>query len=399
MSLLNELKNEKAWEDFLEYKINGNNLTGNEEKRLRAFIKNREYLSFSAPSVPEKKIISKIGTDKKRTVYSFPENETWCLKLLTYLLGKYDSKLSGRCFSFRRGITAGTAFSELMKIKGLEQRYALKTDISNYFNSIPEEPLIGILKDIIDDDPPLLDFLSYMLRKNTCISDGNEISEKTGAMAGVPTAAFFADIYLLGLDRMFEKTAVPYFRYSDDILVICESASDAEEKLDIIREYLTGAGLSLSEKKTKIYSPEEGFDFLGFRYFKGQIDLSPVTVDKMKGKIRRKARAVYRRKARKGLTFEKAATEMIRSMDRKFYDLTGDNEYTWTRYYFPVITKTDGLSEIDKYFVEYLRYLYSGRHYKGNYAVSYDDLKALGYTSLTNEYYTRKEESRKLRKM
>ena len=33
--------------------------------------------------------------------------------------------------------------------------------------------------------------------------------------------------------------------------------------------------------------------------------------------------------------------------------------------------ETDGLHEIDEYMVQYLRYLYSGRHYKGNYAITY----------------------------
>ena len=36
---------------------------------------------------------------------------------------------------------------------------------------------------------------------------------------------------------------------------------------------------------------------------------------------------------------------------------------------------------------EYLRYLYSGRHYKGNYKITYEMLKKIGYRNLVNEYY------------
>ena len=89
---------------------------------------------------------------------------------------------------------------------------------------------------------------------------------------------------------------------------------------------------------------------------------------------------------------------MIRSFDNKLYDMTGRNEFTWTRFYFPVITCADGLSEIDRYMVQYLRFLKSGKHCKGNYSVTYDQLKNLGYTSLVNEYYTWKKENRKLLK-
>ena len=84
---------------------------------------------------------------------------------------------------------------------------------------------------------------------------------------------------------------------------------------------------------------------------------------------------------------------MINSFDRKFYDLSGTNDFTWTRFYFPVITTTEGLKEIDGYMQKYLRYLYSGRHYKGNYKVSYEELKKLGYTPLTAEYYKWKKEN------
>ena len=84
---------------------------------------------------------------------------------------------------------------------------------------------------------------------------------------------------------------------------------------------------------------------------------------------------------------------MIRSFDQKFYDLTGRNDFTWIRFYFPVITSDKGLEEIDRYMLEYLRYLYSGRHYKGNYAIRYEMLKKLGYTPLKAEYYKWKKEN------
>lgn len=44
------------------------------------------------------------------------------------------------------------------------------------------------------------------------------------------------------------------------------------------------------------------------------------------------------------------------------------------------------------YLLQYIRYLYSGRHYKGNYLVTYEDIKALGYRSHVNEYYKKNEE-------
>ena len=87
---------------------------------------------------------------------------------------------------------------------------------------------------------------------------------------------------------------------------------------------------------------------------------------------------------------------MIRSFDHRFYDLSGSGDYTWIRFYFPVIDDVSGLRQIDESMLEYLRYLYSGRHYKGNYAITYDHLKKLGYTPLVAEYYRWKKENHDL---
>ena len=49
-------------------------------------------------------------------------------------------------------------------------------------------------------------------------------------------------------------------------------------------------------------------------------------------------------------------------------------------------------SQIDLYAQELLRYLISGTHTKSRYNVRYDDLKAMGYKSLVNEYYRHNKE-------
>ena len=78
---------------------------------------------------------------------------------------------------------------------------------------------------------------------------------------------------------------------------------------------------------------------------------------------------------------------MIKIFNKKFFDEEGENSFTWSRWFFPVLSSSDGLAELDRYLVMYLRYLSSGRHYKGNYSVKYETLKSLGLQSLVNEYY------------
>lgn len=399
MTILNKLKDKQSYLYFYKDKVEKNHLTKLEIKQLEAFINDEKYLLDYPFDLPTKKIISKIGSTKKRTVYTFSIEETWVLKLLTNLLYKYDKKLCDNCYSFRRNITAKTAFDKILKIDNLDNKYVLKVDIHDYFNSIDVDKLIDILKNIIDDDDELLEFLSKLLLNNKCLFNDEIIIENKGAMAGVPLASFFANFYLLDLDQKFIDLNIPYFRYSDDILIFTNNRKELDEVYSLLLKHIHDKDLTINETKLHIYEPHEAFEFLGFKYQEGKIDLSDVTIKKMKQKIKRKANSLLRKKKIKGYSGENTIKIMIRAFDKKFYDLTGDNEYTWTRYYFPIINVAGGLKQIDEYMLENIRYIYTGKHNKGNYKLTYEQIKKLGYTPLVSEYYKWIKDNRMLNEL
>ena len=399
MTILDELSREETWEAFLNSKRERNQLTKKELRELEDFIHDKAYLRITGTlsfGLPEKKILSKLDSSKKRTVYMFSAEENQVLKLLAHLLYKYDGVLSDNCYSFRMRQTAKTAFDKILRIKDLDKRYVLKVDIHDYFNSIDTKILEEQLREVLAEDLPLYGFLEELLEKDACVYNGETVKEKRGAMAGVPLSSFFANLYLRDLDFAMEKAGIPYFRYSDDIIVFAQSEDEREEVFRAIMKTLEEKKLELNPSKVLRADPGESWNFLGFRYEDGKIDLSDVTVTKMKGKIRRYAKKLYRKRKRAGKDFDWALKTMIRHFDAKFYDFTGDHEFTWTRFYFPVITDDKGLHAIDAYMQEYLRFLESGRHYKGNYRITYEDLTRRGYTPLVSEYYRWKEENREL---
>ena len=148
--------------------------------------------------------------------------------------------------------------------------------------------------------------------------------------------------------------------------------------------------LEVNPSKERIYAPDEAFEFLGFSCRGGAIDISQATRTKMKGKIRRAARALERWRVRNALEPEAAMKGLIRIFNDKFFEDDDPGALTWSRWFFPVINRTDGLREIDNYLQRYIRYLGTGRHTKANYRVRYSALKALGYRSLVHEYYLRR---------
>ena len=393
MTLLYLLSDEETWNIFYDYKIS---LACPKPfaKELRSFIAEKKYLPvckniYAGESfpLPEKSIISKMGSDKKRVVYTYPDDENTVLKLLTFLLlRKYDALFSGNLYSFRPGRTAKDAMHRLLKVPGLGKMYAYKADIHDYFNSISTELFLPRLKETLDDEM-LFAFLSGLLSEPNVIDRRKIITEQKGIMAGTPLSAFYANLFLSGLDKFFEEKNVLYARYSDDIIVFGPDEESVRGYSEHIKSFLAERKLTINPKKECFYSPEEGFTFLGFSYASGRVDIAPATIKKLKQKMRRKRDALARWHKRNGFDGEKAAKAFIRIFNRKLLESPEGNELSWSRHFFPVINTTDSLHELDLYAQDCLRYLIHGTHTKARYNVRYADLKKLGYRSLVNEYY------------
>ena len=395
MTLLQQLSSPESWEAFYEYKTS---LVCPKDfaESLRSFIDDRQYLPVCERiaagerfPLPKKVVLSKMGSQKKRTVYIYPEPENTVCKLLTWLLlRKYDGLFAAGLYSFRPGVTAKDALRRLARTPGIRQKFAYKVDVSNYFNSVPIHRLMPMLEEMIgEDDPALSAFLRRLLEEPFVLENGSPVEEQKGIMAGTPQSAFLANLYLRELDRLFEEKGVLYARYSDDIIAFGATREETEQHAAQIRAFLAEKGLSVNPSKEDFYTPETGWTFLGFSYRDGAIDIAPATVKKLKQKMRRKARALQRWRQRNGLSGEKAAAAFIRVFNRKLLESPEGSDLSWSWWFFSVINTTDSLKEIDAYAQDCLRFLVSGKRTKVRYDVRYEDLKKLGYRSLVNAYY------------
>ena len=157
--------------------------------------------------------------------------------------------------------------------------------------------------------------------------------------------------------------------------------------MEYINKVLSENKLTLNPDKIAFIKPGESFEFLGFSFDNGEVDVAHSSFDKIKKKLRRKARAVLRWKLKKDAEPEKAARVYIKYFNRKFFENPVKSELTWCRWYFPIITTDVTIKEIDHYMQECIRYIYTGKHSKRNYYLRYEDIKQLGYRSLVNEYH------------
>lgn len=392
--MLAELASSALWAEFYACKTSHGLMTNPEREALARYIDERGYMSIARGladgvyrfSSPTRHSVDKLGSARKRIVYTFPEAENWVLKMLAYQLHRYDGALCGNCYAFRKGTGARNAFMDFAR-RDLSDQWCFKADISNYFNSMDVDILCGQVRELLADDPELGDLLCALLRDPWAYWQGERVQEPKGCMAGTPTAPFLANLYLREMDAWFEQQGALYARYSDDVIMF-GSAQQIARYRAAFEDFLGRYKLRVNPEKVSLTAPGEPWSFLGFSYDRGVIDIAPATRRKLLAKIRRAARSLYRWRMRSGAGEERALRAMNRKFNRKFYDLQGGRELTWARWYFPILNTDASLRVIDRYLQQYLRYLVTGRHNHANLdRAPYGRLKACGYRPLVPAYY------------
>ena len=388
-SIIDSLSEQQTWEEFLTYRLLKGRFNWYEFDEADTYVSEAQYrdvvgrLQRGEPlSVPTRHLVNKMGSGKKRVVYSFPPEEMIVMKAMAFLLYRYDAQLAPNCYSFRRGLTAHDAIHHLVRSIDNRPMWAYKLDIHK---SVPL--LLPILREVLADDLPLYTFFEQLLTDGRALSNGDIVREERGVMAGTPTSPFLANVYLREVDRHFADAGVLYARYSDDIILFAPDRATLDRHISELNAFLVKYRLEVNPDKVRIYQPDEAFDFLGFKCKGSNIDIADATQQKMKDKIRRKARSLQRWRSKNGVDGEKAMKALIRHFNKKFFEGDDPSALTWARWFFPVINQTEGLKEIDRYLQSNLRYVATGKHNKANYRIRYGLLKELGYRSLVHEFY------------
>ena len=395
MDILDCLRDEAQWQLFYEYKVSCGNTPEWLLKQLRQYIDQKRYLAVAdridagEPFPPPKKTaISKLHSEKKRIVYTYPHDENFALKLINYLLlRRYDDLFAHNLYSFRANSCVAHAIRDIAGKRHVRDMWVYKVDIHDYFNSIPVDRLLPMLEQVLSGEPKLYRFLASLLLDGRVNDNGVIVPEKKGIMAGTPISTFLANLYLRDMDAMFQSQNRIYARYSDDIIIFASTQEQLEQDITTIRTWLENAGLEINPRKESRTSPGEKWVFLGVSYLDGSVDVAPVSVEKIKAKMRRKTRALKRWADRKKVPGIFAAKAFIKTFNRKLFQSEGAHELTWARWYFPLITTADSLHVIDEYAQSCIRYLATGKRTKAAYNFRYEHMKELGYISLVNAYY------------
>ncbi|UFU01878.1 hypothetical protein LQF12_10155 [Ruania suaedae] len=163
----------------------------------------------------------------------------------------------------------------------------LKIDIVDYFGSVRHEMLYaGLSKKI--RSKKLLSLIDRAIRNRTVpygTRSGGLSSSPDGIPLGISISSTLAEVYLEDFDRM-ASLGCRYFRYVDDILVLCE---DSERKYQDLRFRLERLGLEVHELptlgKTLSGSADEPFEYLGYEISGSRVRVARRGVLKIESRI------------------------------------------------------------------------------------------------------------------
>lgn len=397
--MINLFNNVTIWENFLTNEMNKQETFRDKNliKKITFIIedlkngKQFDEINFLKTKAIYK-VIKKYQHSKPREVYYFPEPYQTYLKFINFWLLHQPSIINGFSKVSLAYNPGGDKVKQTIKqvhklISSNETIYYYKTDITNFFNSIPIKLLFEKLRSFLSEKLSEKSLLIPLLKLFSEVIDIDD-SKNVCKIAGMPIAGFLANVYLNDLDHLLSNEKITYFRYADDILLLTPSLDDLNHAVNkiLVPTITKDLQLELSTKKTFFgiltHEGDDSLTFLGLLISqKMGIDVSPSAEKKIKESMKRRAKW-YSYKLDKGrFKHNKNVIRMyINGINEKLFTRDSEDGTCWLEWYGGHITTTTTLKRVETYYVDQLQYLNNGKR-------DYSLFKELGYRSLINEYY------------
>lgn len=167
------------------------------------------------------------------------------------------------------------------QVNQYQNPWILRTDITSFYDSIPRKKLLDLFDSLNPD--PLVSYLlhewSLQLKTRKGFSWG-KVTETTfeGLPQGLSISTPLSELWATQIDKKYQNNP-NYFRYVDDITLICTSKEAAVLELENLQNIVHNLGLKLSPSKTVISPLSSGIEWLGMKHFDSKKEVNP---DKIK---------------------------------------------------------------------------------------------------------------------
>jgi CRISPR-associated protein Cas1 len=183
--------------------------------------------------------------------------------LLGLLRGPLDRLLEPAAMGYRPGRSVRTALDRVRELLREGYRYAVQSDIEDFFPSVDLARLTDLLDRVLPPaDLRLRRIIARILRAP--FVENSRLCPRSGGLAqGSPLSPLFANLYLDRFDEALAADGAQLVRYADDFVILTRTREQAAALLDRARRELSAIGLELGESETAVRDVEAGFRFLG----------------------------------------------------------------------------------------------------------------------------------------
>lgn len=195
-----------------------------------------------------------------------------------------DHQFHDRSFGFRHGRGAHDALRIVEQKLQEGYVYVVDADLKGYFDTIPKDRLMVLIKAHISDSRLLKLFQLFL--DQSIMEELREWTPVAGVPQGAVLSPVLSNLYLNPLDHKMADAGFEMVRYADDFVVLCRSALEAQAAMDTIRAWVEQTGLTLHPTKTKIVdSRTNSFVFLGYSFRGEKIYPRRESLAKMKARL------------------------------------------------------------------------------------------------------------------
>ena len=240
------------------------NLYRDDPARLEAL--SREILTGRYTPEPLQRIeIAKNATETRPIAISSVRDKIVQKCLASALTPHFDKTFSDKSYGYRPGKGTLRAIHRVRDYLRRGYSHAYKSDIDDFFETIPHAKLLALLGEKIADRR-VVDLIGLFLQ-NGAFRGFDYLDHAEGIHQGDALSPLLSNLYLDRMDKWLESRNVAFVRFADDFVLLFKKRKTLESAVASLKAFLQSLGLRLEEAKSYAAKAErEGFAFLGCRF-------------------------------------------------------------------------------------------------------------------------------------
>jgi len=201
----------------------------------------------------------------------------------------FETEFAEQSYGFRPGRGAKDALRRVDTLLKAGHVWVVDADLKSYFDTIPHERLLALVKARVADGR-VLALVESFLRAGVMEESKGWQPTECGTPQGGVISPLLANIYLSPLDHQMAEAGWEMVRYADDFVILCRTEAEAQTALAAVSAWVSEAGLILHPVKTRVVdaSAPGGFDFLGYHFERGMKWPRAKSLGKLKERVRAK---------------------------------------------------------------------------------------------------------------